>query len=304
MKKQEKRELLQLISNGKTQKAIDLLLGLELNETRKKEAYSISSQYKRLKQQGRLGVLASEHEKVTENQIVARFIDLVEHIDDPTWSLEPAQETPPPAAPSKNKNIIYGLGALASIVLIFALVSFFTSTDGPLQLTVLVSDADGKVIVENEGELSVDFGNDRRTAMIGENGRTNFGEIPAKFKDSLITIGFDVEGYEITGGKNSFKFSGNPIRLTVQKDNSLGIIKGVVKSQDGQEFLEGVSIRINNDTIIKTNEYGIYNIVLPEHMRVEKPTDTYLLTVSKEGYKTRTEYFNPNSGDTEFRLIK
>ena len=62
-----------------------------------------------------------------------------------------------------------------------------------LQLTVYVHGQYGKqhIVLENIGKLIVDFDNDRRTAMIGESGRTNFGEIPEKFNNQKIGVGLE-----------------------------------------------------------------------------------------------------------------
>ena len=111
------------------------------------------------------------------------------------------------------------------------------------------------------------------------------------------------EKKEIADRKNTFVFTGKPISITVKKDNSLGIIKGVIKSRDGQKFIQGAKVLINADTTIVTNENGIFKIVLPEKMRVKSLSESYKLTISKDGFKTVSHYFFPKT-HAEFSIQK
>lgn len=67
-----------------------------------------------------------------------------------------------------------------------------------MQLTVYVQGTDDKPIfdLQNKGQIIVDFGNDRRAPLIGENGRTNLREIPEIFKGEKIPIVLQADGYE------------------------------------------------------------------------------------------------------------
>ena len=148
-------------------------------------------------------------------------------------------------------------------------------------------------MLENTGKLIVDFGNDRRTPMIGQNGRTNFGEIPEKFIGKVIGIGLDAPGYELMNPNKENNMNGEPIYISVRKDGSLGRISGIVKNRDGSILLKDATVMIGNDTTIFTNEFGIFKITLPEKMQVKNEKSHYLLTVKKEGYSAETEYSAP-----------
>jgi hypothetical protein len=158
------------------------------------------------------------------------------------------------------------------------------------------------VVLEHEGGLNTSIGNRPMRETIGEDGRTNFGDILPEYLGDTITIGFNAEGWEIADGTNTFVFTGKPIRIKVKRDNSLGIIKGVVKTRDGQAFIEGAKVLINTDTIVFTDANGIFNVVLPERMRVKQVTDGYKLTTSKTGYETEVIYHYSKSTDAEIRL--
>ena len=209
--------------------------------------------------------------------------------------------------PDKRKlNPILIIGIIGSIL--FAIGIFYTKVLNKdyqiLQQTVFVTDINGNVVLENEGELNIPLGNRSLNAGIGEDGRTNFGDIPIDLKGDSITIGLKAEGWEIINNKNKFVFTGNPIILKIRRDNSLGLISGVVKSINGQEFIAEALVHINNDTILKTNDFGIFRAVLPKPIRLKNQADTYLFTVSKEGYKTVSEYYSPLGGKIEIRLQK
>ena len=178
------------------------------------------------------------------------------------------------------------------------------SVNEKLQLTVFVTDSKGNVVLENEGRLNIPLGNRALNEIIGANGRTNFPDITADNLGDTILIGLEAEGWEIENSNNVFVFQGEPIRLTIKKDNSLGLIKGVVKSRDGQQFLEKALVRINTDTMVWTDQFGVFKMLLPENMRIQKATDRYQLTVSKEGFETTSQYHSPKSSDAEIRLNK
>ena len=120
------------------------------------------------------------------------------------------------------------IGLLGSLAEILNFVNIFSTTASTekLQLTVFVTDTEGNVVLEHEGELNTSIGNRPMREKIGEDGRTNFGDILPEYNGDTITIGFKAEGWEIADGNNTFVFSGEPIHLKVKKDDSLGIIKG------------------------------------------------------------------------------
>lgn len=172
-----------------------------------------------------------------------------------------------------------------------------------LQLTVLVSDEQGNIILENEGEIVIDLGNDRRVAAIGEHGRTNFGEIPNTFKGKKIQIGFSKSGFETIENTTEVIFTGTPIKLHVRRDVSLGVIKGSVQEKFANgSYLEKVEVRINNDTILYTDGNGNINVILPVHMRTKNSDERYKLVVVKEGYEKVVEYYSPLSNPFDIRL--
>lgn len=302
MTTQEKAQVLKMISEGKVEQAIGRLLSMEGGERLKNEAVAIASQYRKLEQQNRSGILSFEQARVGNNQIVAQLVDLVNSSEGQSFAKPRlARRQPLPWKLAAAAGIVIGIfGGLGEVM---NLVNIFPRPE-KLQLTIFITDAKGNVVLENRGRLNIPLGNRSLNEIIGANGRTNFPDITADNLGDTLHIGLEADGWELAKSNPSFVFDGNPIHLTVKRDDSLGRVQGVVKSRDGQEFIAGALVLINTDTTALTDSLGIFRITLPEKMRVKKHTDRYRLTVSKKGYQTAAEYHAPGSSDAEIRLEK
>ncbi|PHN08466.1 carboxypeptidase-like regulatory domain-containing protein [Flavilitoribacter nigricans] len=298
-------KIAQTISDGQLAEAIDQIGALALEQEQQKLLIALTAQYRKLQNRISRGTLSAEQIQLQENQLTERLIDLIDYIRDPARRPGALAEVIPLSGGGRGQNRFRTFAGIALALLLGgALTFFFILKNEDLQLTVFVTDLRGNVAIENNGRLNIPLGNRSLNEEIGPNGRTNFPDITRSNLGDTITIGLEAEGWEIVDGMNTFIFRGEPIRLQVQRDKSLGTIKGVVKSRDGQKFIAGARVRINNDTVITTNELGIFTVVLPELMQVEKVTEAYLLTVSAENYKTTTQHYYPRSSDAEVRLQK
>jgi hypothetical protein len=295
MNKSKKSSVYELIEKGKTQTAIEYFRDNAQEQAHKNYAYSMLSEFQQLQQKVMQGVISAEEERIVRNQITKRLMALVNEEELPSTDYKELLG---------NKNRLRW-GVLLVFVSLFSVWAIKTGIQKDIeQLTVYVTDLNGNVVLEYEGELHIPLGNRPLNAKIGEDGRTNFGDIPARYLGEPITIGLNAEGWKIANGEQEFSFTGKPIFLKVQRDNSLGIIKGTVKSRDGQQFLPNAEIRVNADTVIYTDYKGIFKITLPIDMQIKRVEENYLLTVSKDGYRTKTQYHNPKSSDAEIRLDK
>jgi len=253
-----KEKLTEYISQGKTKDAIEELLRVtkDKDETNQ-EVVLVSARFEQYEKEKLLGISTDEQQRAELANINLTLLKIIEQSNLKVSDNNLAESAKSSSPKSSFVKKFYGwiiivgvfIGILAGIAEItgVSIKDLIKPTNGDkvqtLQLTVLVSDTEGRVVLENEGELVVDFGNDRRTAMIGEKGRTNFGEIPVIFKDSIIRIGFDIEGYKIIDGKNTFKFTGNPIDLIVQKTKE-PLVKDtkVIKTNDFSTFKKQLKI--------------------------------------------------------------
>ena len=193
---------------------------------------------------------------------------------------------------------------LVWILSITSIILYYSYNQKTAQLTIFITDVHNNVVLENEGKINSSIGNSSLNTTIGENGRVNFSDIPIHYIGDTIKIGIDAENWEIADNSKVYIFSGEPIHVTVKQDVRLGIIKGVVRSRDGQQFIKNAIVKINSDTVIYSDTFGIFKILLPERMRIKDVNDSYMLTVSKKGYKTKTQYFVPKSTEAEIRLEK
>jgi len=196
------------------------------------------------------------------------------------------------------------IGIVGSFASIIGLILYFYPLfeKQAAQLTVYITDVKGNVVLEHEGELNISIGNRPLREKIGENGRTNFDDILTKHLGDSITIGFRADGWKLVDENNNFVFNGEPIYLKIERDNSLSIIKGTVRTRDGNDYISDAIIYINADTIIRTNNYGVFNITLPVDMQVKNIAESYKLTISKEKFNTKTIDYYPKSSDVEIRL--
>src|SRR5579864_6464995 len=75
-------------------------------------------------------------------------------------------------------------------------------------LTVRPYSADGRDPIIRSGKVTIDLGNDRRTASLGDKGEADFKSILAKFKSAPIKVLPGIDGYDnkaqtLTLGANS-----------------------------------------------------------------------------------------------------
>ncbi len=302
MTPQEKIKIQSLVSDGSIQKAIDKLLSIKRNKSLDKEALAIASRHNSLQRKERLGTLSFEQFKLAENQIIEHLIALINHPENKAYPAERSIEKDHKPGFVLRKYLIFA--AIAAIVLLslaeaFHIIDIFPSSH---QLTVFVEDEKDNPALEGKGRINIALGNRSLNEAIGENGRINFPDITPNNIGDTITVGLEAEGWEIIS-KKTFVFIGDPVTVKVKRDNSLGIIKGTVRSRDGQAFIEGAKVTVK-DTFTYTNKNGRFKIILPEKMRVKNEMEDYILTVSKPGYKTRTKPHNPNSTDADIRLDK
>lgn len=228
------------------------------------------------------------------------------------WSLGEALEqdgerfeitTKAPGKGKKNRRARQWLAGAGLIISILAGIAGITGFDlksllrmvpvnDSHQLTVYVHGPEGEqdIVLENEGQLVVDFGNRRDTRRIGEAGRTNFGEIDPRFLGAEIGLTVEAGGFEVTHPDTTYIYTGEPIYLAVRRDRSLGRIRGVIRDENGAG-LAGAGIMIEGDTIVLTDSLGRFRFTLPP----DNIREHYQLSIRKAGYRRISRTYYPNS---------
>lgn len=295
MTEDNKERVRNLVSEGELSQAIEALAAMTSSRRDKDQVTLLLTDLRSLEKKTLEGIISEPEERLVHNQLAKRVLQF----------MSPRADHNPP-----DKSAYFPFNKLLLIpivVLVLATTWWFGGSLLPpsqRQLTVYVTDVNGNVVLEQEGEIHIPLGNRPLNAQIGEDGRVNFGDILSEYVGQPIKIGLLADGWEIVGNKNEFVFTGEPIHVVVQRDNSLGTIKGSVRSRDGQQFLADAEIRINSDTVIYSDENGFFRVLLPPKMRIDDANRSYVLSVSKEGYKTKDAYYNPKSSEAEIRLEK
>lgn len=293
-----------LIANGRLDLAIEALSNYTLslpNPFFHNTITQISGRWKENEQAYDLHLITNDEYDLVKNQIRKSLLSLIDEV----FSLkrEPSLFTELQKRKLSFSLIILGTAILVTLIGMYSLTPYYWKNlflENPMQLTVYVQNVDGKSVheLQNIGKIIVDFGNDRRDPVIGENGRTNLGEIPVKFRGKQISIRLDAEGYELIDTNKHYIMNGEPIYLQVQRDNSLGIIKGIVTDRSGEHFIAEALVMIDHDTTTTTDSLGRFNLLMP----IEKHKNTYALVVKKKGYKVKNDYYKPKTGPLEIRL--
>lgn len=307
-----KKELQELIAQGKTDQALDQLISLSEQpgyEDLREEVLLQSARYREYAKGKRQGTSNSEEQQTSISKINEALLYLISHLPD---DLDSTLRSDIPKVFDKLKSRPWWQWVVSASVIIGILagIAEFTgynlqtlfgsnNSDVPLQLTVYVHGPKGSqdIVLEKKGKLIVDFGNRRDTRQIGEDGRTNFGEIDHRFLGKTIGLFMEAEGYEVTYPDSAYIYKGEPIYLAVKPDGQLGIVRGKVRSRDGASFLSNVLIEVAGTTT-STDSLGNFYMELPE----EQWRNEYRLYARKNGYDIKEEKYYPKLGGIEIRL--
>lgn len=302
-----KQILQQFISRGETKKAIQYLQNHATDDSIKAEAIQLSARYETHARNKRLGISTTEEQNLTINQINHSLLELANQISDESSSQDVDNQPI-----NKKKNWWQYITGAAVIIGILAGIAEFTGcnlqslfgtsvADSTKDLVIYVHGSDGKqdYVLENEGELLVDLGGDRRYPKIGEKGRTVLSEIPAKFIGQQLSISVKAAGWLNKNPQATYLWQGEPIYFPIQRDSALLTIQGRVIDSESKEGLAEVAIMIDNQWNITTDSLGRFYYELTEKEYQNK----YSLSFQKTGYQEATEFYYPTSSK-EFRLTK
>lgn len=292
-----KTKLKELLASGNTFETIQQLLEVTNNTSLFNEVIQQSAKFEYYQRTDRLGTHSTEQSNIILSRVNESLLQIIDKLpNDLPASKKSIIELPETIIKSKNKTYLQlGLVSLIGLVIFIGI----KSTNSAMQLTVYVHGVEGKqdYVLENEGELIVDIRNDRRAAIIGENGRTNFGEIPKYFKGTKVPILVKAKGFLPVFPDSLYKLDGTPIYFALKKDQTYRTIKGIVKNEDGTFPLEGVEIEVEGIKEI-TDTSGSFVITVPE----KSLRDEYQVTASKKGFRSITLTYYPGSTPIPFRL--
>lgn len=307
-----KENLKDLIAKSKTNTAIQQLLEItkEIGDPELEEEVLLqSARYEAYTKAKRQGTSAPEEQQLTIARIHQALLQIISELPENRTTRNGRQVRDVADQPKGRPwwQWVVGLSVIISILGGIAefsginLLSLFGAgaTDTSLQLTVYVHGPKGRqnIVLDNKGTLIADFGNRRDTRRIGEDGRTNFGEIDRRFLGKEIGLFVKADGFEVADPDTVYVYDGNPIYLAVQRPESMGLITGLIRDEN-ENGLAGVTILIEQDTLTQTDDLGRFRLNLPK----DKIQESYRLTVQKDGYQTKSRTYYPNSSLFEVAL--
>lgn len=182
-------------------------------------------------------------------------------------------------------KVFSGVLELGGPVVLFILVAaggFTLVPDtGPFNFRIILCDSSGKTVLKGPGEIKITLGNDIRMDKIDENGSVDFRSIPAIFKNKEVPIEIIAPGWQFTNGKTStkWKLEGNNALITIERDNSLSTISGLVTDEEKNSIV-GAKVVVK-DIVTHTDENGRFTIRIP----LEKQEEKQSIKVEKQGYE-------------------
>ncbi len=325
------KEIRDLISKGDLDEAIDLL-----NENASKIDSSkiqntitlLSARNAKNRHNMNVGIISNAEFQLENNRITNSTIDITYEIEerygeivytnpDGTVINAPADEgsaTEESTVGLKFTKMKWWQGVLAFGVIIgiisgifaitgYSMKDFFGEPAPPknLQLTVYVHGPNGKqdIVLENEGQIIADIGNDRRDPMVGEDGKTNMGEIPRDFINKSIPITLKSDNYVAVNPDSSYLLDGKPVYIEIKPNCPNCRIVGIIKKENA--YVNGLTVRLpNQDLTAVTDENGRFEFNIPAN----KSSSDYALSILEDNKIIWDAFITPHPSKSSEIVLK
>jgi Effector-associated domain 11 len=295
MKHEQQQQLAAFVQQGRLADALTGLLAQELPPGIRQEALAIQARHQRLRSQRRLGILQFSEDTITENQISASLLELIQF---------PADQ-PFPAAQSIDARIPLRaiwwkrISAAALLLGMFAALTTIAVNAGHLlgdpnddpdlnTVTVLVHGPSGpeERILPSRGNVTLLYGDALVTQQTNEKGEATFKQIDDRFfePDARVQVLFHdprEEPYRAMVKDSLYKLErGKAILLPVEL-RGLDVLRGTVADFDTGEPLDSVRVRMHG-IVVYTDKWGEFVLNIPN--QVQEKFQTVIAT--KDGYET------------------
>jgi hypothetical protein len=162
----------------------------------------------------------------------------------------------------------------------------------PTDLTVKIREAESiPGLPFKTGIVALTYGD--KTEILDIGNEVTFKQIPSKYKHGKVKLFFKADGFARI---DTLVDTGDPVELAVSRDNSLGVIFGLVRDE-GSHPLKGVAVSVK-DISVKTDENGKFHIDIP----LKKQAAEQRLTAFKEGYQA-WDFTGTPSETQEWKII-
>ncbi|GEO10793.1 toll/interleukin-1 receptor domain-containing protein [Segetibacter aerophilus] len=199
----------------------------------------------------------------------------------------------------KSKWLMPGISLL---VLLAVLSYYLNEKNKPFDATVFVRPDAALKLHPNYpafegGDISFFIGNKEDKKSILPNQSITFQQIPISFSGKKIGAELNARNWKLK--TDSVILNKSETYISIVPDGTLASVYGNIRDGKGNG-IEGCSIAIDGDTIIRSNAGGIFKVNLPYQMQ----KDQYILSVTKKGfYSQKLDYF-PGSGSVDIILKK
>ncbi len=165
------------------------------------------------------------------------------------------------------------------------------SNKGPFEFTVTLTrpELPDYPPLQN-AKLEIKLDNRWDQAPVDEFGDADFKGIPGDFSGKAVPLRLVSDYWELL--QDSLFLDGKSATLQTRPNGALGMVRGSVQAADGQNYLAGVEIRLDNSQLRAfSDSTGYFEIPVPVELQREK----YSLTATCKGFEPQTLYGYPTS---------
>ena len=276
MKHEQQQQLAALVQQGRLADALTGLLAQELPPGIRQEALAIQARHQRLRSQRRLGILQFSEDTITENQISASLLELIQFPADQPFPAAQSIDTRIPLRAIWWKRISAAallLGMLAALTTIAVNAGHLLG--GPDHapdlntVTVLVHGPSGpeERILPSRGNVTLLYGDALVTQQTNEKGEATFKQIDDRFfePDARVQVLFHdprEEPYRAMVKDSLYRLErGKAILLPVEL-RGLDVLRGTVANALTRMPLDSVRVSVLG-TATFTNTFGEFTLHIP-----------------------------------------
>lgn len=297
MKHEHQQELAALVQQGRLADALTGLLAQELPPGIRQEALAIQARHQRLRSQRRLGILQFSEDTITENQISASLLELIQFPADQPFPAAQSIDTRIPLRAlwwKRTSAAALLLGMLAALTTIAVNAGHLLGSPDPdpalNTVTVLVHGPSGpeERILPGRGNVTLLYGDALVTQQTNDKGEATFKQIDDHFfePDARVQVLFHdpkEEPYRAMAQDSLYKLErGKAILLPVELQG-LDVLRGRVDDALAGRPLDSVRVSILGHAAY-TDAFGFFLLRIPK----EDQQKFQAVHADKPGYKSGT----------------
>lgn len=193
--------------------------------------------------------------------------------------------------------IVSILGGLAEFLGYISIFKFNNNETLTVRISVQRKNSEPLLELQNKARLSFSIGKSLYSPLIGENATTLITDVPIIYKGDSVKINLISESFSLIDPEKRYALNTGSIEIKAQAVPIF--VKGVVRDYITKSSVEHAIIIVEESIIDSTDEFGRFNIQVPEISNKKY----YKIYTAKSGFKPNIEYCVPKS-TCEIRLKK